>query len=87
MTCPQCLREVSKLTRDHVVPKWFIRALKELGLEAPVSQYSKICADCNLTKGSKLDFSDTQTRHHLKAIIDRYENPDRVVTLKVRHEQ
>lgn len=82
MICPTCNQEVEKLTRDHVVPKWLLNPskLKLLGVKPEGSWIEfcnrtklmrRICADCNLKKGGKVDYKDETTREFMQYMVDK----------------
>ena len=77
MAIGKCLRcdDITKLTEDHVVPKWFIKALPNFGLigkEIPNLENELVCAKCNGTKGGKFDYAYPAVRDAMKPIISKW---------------
>jgi len=70
-TCPTCLSEVPKLTRDHIFPRWLWSKLPLLGARQPAAWTEMICGPCNTEKGGTVNFSDARTREILRHLAVR----------------
>lgn len=70
-TCPKCLRDVPKLTRDHTLPRWLWEKLPLLGARQPAAWIEMMCAPCNQAKGGRIDWQDARTREVLRHLAVR----------------
>lgn len=86
MICPVCLEETTlenPMSKDHIIPKWFVNRLVAFTGDKKVSwqklkkargetvvNVRRICRNCNNTKGPNLDFTDPVTRELAEMVID-----------------
>ncbi len=60
--CPRCER-IGSLTKDHIIPKVFVRQLRRFGIELPKGYVNieRVCGGCNWEKDNVLDLGDPIT--------------------------
>lgn len=70
-TCLRC-GEYKKLTNDHIIP---IAVLKAMGMGNNESfNVQRLCAKCNLTKGSQLDPKNPKTLRLMEYYLRRWQD-------------
>lgn len=72
MAIGKCLRcdTITALTEDHVIPKWFKKALPNFGIKFDVKENSEyVCQPCNGTKGGTFDWKHLTVRTFMKQIV------------------
>jgi len=55
--CPICLKD-KKLTKDHIIPQFYDRYMKLVGIDFDINSNENIryiCANCNLKKGNMIE--------------------------------
>jgi len=69
--CPRCNKFVERLTKDHIIPKWFARRFPLLvgGKMNKERKKQMMCQPCNLKKGGRIDFTDEYSREYVSKII------------------
>ena len=70
--CCKGLGDRQTLTVDHIIPK---KMLLDMGLEEffdDETNLDVLCKDCNVRKGSQLDFSNAKTIVQLEKYVDIY---------------
>lgn len=75
MAIGKCLRcdAIGPLTEDHVVPKWFKKALPNFGIKFTINENSElVCANCNGVKGGSFDFAHITVREFVKQIVVKW---------------
>lgn len=59
------------MTEDHVLLKWFRKALPNFGLKKPPqNNVQLLCSQCNSKKAGVIDYSDIITRDFMKQIAE-----------------
>lgn len=75
MICPRCGLEVDKLTRDHILPKWFRNRIHHAGAEFPKYKgevIQLICRPCNAEKGGGFDFSNAHVKAYVRELCNYF---------------
>ncbi len=72
--CPNCLKKVESLTRDHIVPKWFYNRIQSLGLDIKnfkrLSNYRWICEECNKKKAGQINWENEIVRDYMNQLAN-----------------
>lgn len=74
MVCPRCQSEVSVLTKDHIVPRWFASRVASLGIgmrDYNGKKTEMVCQKCNGDKGGAIVWSDEYVRNYMHEFASR----------------
>ncbi len=71
MATGKCLKcdKIAEMTEDHVLPKWFRKALPNFKLKIPpTAEIQLLCSGCNNKKAGVIDYENPTTRNFMKEI-------------------